>query len=169
MLTKQQKKEQIAKGVELIKDSHSILFIDFSGIPVTNLQSFRNILREAGAKMTVIKKRLLKISFQEAGVDYDPTQFGSQAAVIFVPDEIVSVAGSVYNFAKDLAGEEKELKILGGYDIKEKKVITIDEFNILAKLPTKDILLAQLAIVFTMPIKKLMFALNSRKEQIEAQ
>jgi len=169
MLTKQQKKEQVAKGVELIKDSHSILFVDFSGIPVTNLQSFRNILREAGAKMTVIKKRLLKISFQEAGIDYDPTQFDAQAAVIFVPDEIVSVAGSVYNFAKDLAGEEKELKILGGYDIKEKKVITIDEFNILAKLPTKDILLAQLAIVFTMPIKKLMFALNSRKEQIEAQ
>ena len=162
MLTKQQKKEQIAKGVELIKDSHSILFIDFSGIPVTNLQSFRNILREAGAKMTVIKKRLLKISFQEAGVDYDPTQFGSQAAVIFVPDEIISVAGSINNFVK-------ELEVLGGYDVKEKKVITLDEFNILAQLPTKDILLAQMAIVFTMPIKKLMFALNSRKEQIEAQ
>ena len=69
-------------------------------------------------------------------------------------------------FIKD---EEKELEVLGGYDVKEKKVITLDEFNILAQLPTKDILLAQMAIVFTMPIKKLMFALNSRKEQIEAQ
>tara|TARA_Y100000310_G_scaffold338983_1_gene430205 strand:- start:2055 stop:2564 length:510 start_codon:yes stop_codon:yes gene_type:complete len=169
MLTKQQKKEQIAQGAELIKGSHSVLFVDFSGVPVTNLQSFRSLLREAGAKMAVIKKRLLKLSFQEAGVDYDPTQFDAQAAVIFVPDEIVSVAGSIHNFAKALAGEEKELNVLGGYDLKDKKIITLDEFNILAKLPTKEVLLAQVAIVFTMPIKKLMFALNSRKEQLETQ
>ena len=167
MLTREQKQKQIKQAVEDIKKSESLLFADFSGIPIGDFDILRAALRETGAKFKIVRKRLLKIAFKEAGVDYNPSQFESQTGVIFIPGEVLSVAGNIYKIAKDLTKKSSFFKILGGFNLKDKKVIESEEFIILAKLPSREILLAQIAIAFTMPMKKLMFVLNSRKEQLE--
>ncbi len=166
MLTKAQKQTAITEGVSDLKTSQSIVFADFTGIPNSDLRALRITLKEKGAKFQVIKKRLLKIILKEVGVDYDPTEFDAQAGSIISQNPIFDMASSIQKFSKDLSKSKKIFKILGAIDLQTKKAITKEEFERIAKLPTREILLAQIAIVLQMPMQKLAIALNSRKEQL---
>jgi large subunit ribosomal protein L10 len=168
MLTKAQKKEQVASGVSEIKNSKSLLFADFTGVPTDEIKKLKAVLRSAGAKFKVFKKRLLKIAMTEAGVDVDPTKFDAQVGTVFAPKAIYDVASPLWKFGKDLLkNTKKEFKILGGYDAQEKKFFDGAAIATIAKLPSREVLLTQIAVMFGMPIKKVMTALNSRKEQLE--
>ncbi len=166
MLTKAQKQTAITEGVGDLKTSQSIVFADFTGVPNSDLRALRITLKEKGAKFQVIKKRLLKIILKEVGVDYDPTEFDAQAGSIISQNPIFDMASSIQKFSKDLSKSKKIFKILGAIDLQTKKAITKEEFERIAKLPAREILLAQIAIVLQMPMKKLAIALNSRKEQL---
>ena len=72
----------------------------------------------------------------------------------------------IYKFVKDLAKTKKDLKILGGIDLETKKGVSAEEFVKMAKLPTREQLLTQIAVMLTMPVKKVMIALNERSKTI---
>ncbi len=168
MLTKTQKKEQVELGVKELKNSNSLVFADFTGVSTADVRILKTALKESGAKFKVFKKRLLKIAMKDAGIEVDPTQFDAQVGTIFASKAIYDVVGGVAKFAKDLLKKtKKEFKILGGYDSKEKKFFDGAQMAVIAKLPSREILLTQIAVMFSMPIKKVMTALNSRKEQLE--
>ena len=160
MLTKQQKIKQVEEGVAEIKNSKTILFADFTGISTSELRNLRLMLKEVGGKFKVIKKRLLKIALRKSEKDSDPTQFKSQVGAILLSKDIFSAAGNLYKFVIELAKTKKDLKILGGFNLPENKNITSEEFVKIAKLPPREILLTQIAIMLTMPVKKIMIALN---------
>ncbi len=167
MLTRAQKEEQVKLGIEELKKAESLILVDFNAIPTADLRNFRTLLREFNGKMKVIKKRLLKIVFQKQGVDLDPTAFESQVGAVFVPTDLYAVSAKIYKFIKDLARAKKDLKVLSVFDLKNNKSVSVEEFVKIAKLPTREILLAQVAMMMTIPIKKLLIVLNSRKEQLE--
>jgi len=160
MLNKEQKQNQIKESVENIKKSGSLLLVDFAKVTMAEIHKLRKLLMECGVVMRVLKKRLLKIAFEEAGINYDPTQFNAQTGVLFIPKDVLSVAGIVDKFSKEMSKKEKVFVVLGGYDVFENKEVNVAEFAILAKLPSREILLAQLASVFAMPMKKLAYALS---------
>jgi large subunit ribosomal protein L10 len=161
MLTKSQKKEQVESGVKELKNSQSLVFADFTGVATSDVRNLKMSLKESGAKFKVFKKRLLKIAMKDAGVEVDPTQFDAQVGTVFASKSIYDVAGGVAKFAKDLLkNTKKEFKILGGYDAKEKKFFDAAQVATIAKLPSREVLLTQIAVMLGMPIKKVMTALN---------
>ena len=167
MLTRQQKSQQIDESIKELQKSESLILVDFDKLPTADLKNLRLLLREFSGKFKVVKKRLLKIAFQRANVAVDPTQFASQVGTILVPADLYSVAGKIYKFIKDLAKSKKDLKVLTVFDLKNKKTISVEEFNAIAKLPSREILLAQVAMMLTMPMKKLLVVLNGRKDKLE--
>lgn len=168
MLTKSQKKEQVELGTKELKNSQSLVFADFGGVGTSDVRTLKISLKAEKAKFKVFKKRLLKIAMKESGIEVDPTQFDAQVGTIFSPKEIYDVAGGVAKFAKDLLKRtKKEFKILGGYNAKDKKFFDAAQMSVIAKLPPREVLLTQIAVMLGMPIKKVMTALNSRKEQLE--
>lgn len=168
MLTKTQKKEQVAAGIEELTKASSLVFADFTGVSTADIRALKNILKKVGAGYKVFKKRLLKIAAKRADVVVDIDKFESQLGTVFSDKTIYDTAGVVYKFAKDLFKvAKKDFKILGAYDVKEKKFFDAAQFAVIAKLPSREVLLAQIAIMLTVPTKKLMIALNSRKEQLE--
>jgi len=50
--------------------------------------------------------------------------------------------------------------------MKENRMVDAKEFNLVAALPSREILLSQIAMMLTMPIKKLMLGLNERAKQV---
>ncbi len=164
MLTKEQKKQSIAHGEDSIGKSAHILFADFTGVSTAHLRTMRMVMRELGGTFTVIKKRLLKIALKNKGIDFDPTRFDRQAALIALPGEIYGGAAKIYALVKQLAKAKVNLIILGGVDIANKKEISAEEFIIIAKLPSREVLLTHIACMLTIPIKKIMVALNARLE-----
>ncbi len=168
MLTKEEKKQAVAMSEELIGKSRNLVFADFTGVPTGSMRKLRILMRELGGSFTVVKKRLLRIALKNKGVDFDPsTKFERQAGMLSMPQEIFEVAGKIQALVKEFAKEKKDLKILGGIEIATKKEITAAEFALIAKLPSREILLTQVAFMLTMPVKKMMIALGERAKQTQ--
>jgi large subunit ribosomal protein L10 len=162
MLTKQQKKEHVKKGKELIKESRNLVFADFTGVGVEDIRHLKSELKKAGIVFRVFKKRLLKIALKEAGIEFDPEQFAAQLGTFFMPGELSDAAGQIYKFSKDLAKKKKDFKVLGVYDITAKSFLDPEQFTVIAKLPSREILLAQLVGMLAAPIRALMYLLSAR-------
>lgn len=166
-LTKAQKVQQIDLGLEKLKISANVVFADFNKVRVEDVKKLRRELRSAGAELRVIKKRLLKLAFQKMGLDFDPSQFKSQLATIFLPKDLSEFAPLIYKFSKGLERAKKgEFKIVGAYNVLDKQFVDANEFIAIAKLPSREVLLAQIAIMLTMPIKQFMTTLNERSKQL---
>jgi ribosomal protein L10 len=92
----------------------------------------------------------------------------SQMAAIFAKGDLTSVAAVINKFAKDIKKSKKgEFEVLGSYDMKGKRLVDAKEFNLVATLPSREVLLSQIAMMLTLPIKKVMIGLTelSKKSQ----
>ncbi len=156
MLTKAEKKDQIDLGAKKIKESESLIFADFTGVPTKDVNQLKSDLRKAGAAFKVFKKRLLNLAMKQAGYDFDPTQFDAQVGTVFVKGDISSVAAPIYKFSKELAKRKKNFKVLGAYDLAKKAYMPVEEFTILAKLPSREVLLAMVVGAMAGPIRAFM-------------
>ena len=158
MLTKQQKANQIEEGEKLLDKSQSLIFVDFTGTSVENMKKARRSLKGLGAKLQVIKKKLLRIAFEKKKIDFNPEQFESQLGTVFSENEIVSVADPVY---------KSGLKILGGYDLRAMSFLDADKVKFIGQLPPREILLGQLVGMFVAPIKMFLHVLNEKSKMVE--
>ena len=161
MRTKSQKQEDIAGLKKAISASQSLVFCDFKGVPTASIQKLKHVLKTGGAMYRVTKKRLLRLVLKDLGIALDPkTEFKEQLSTVFASGDILSVASTMYKFSRDLAKEKKEFKVLGGYDIAGKAIISSEQFMMLAKLPNRETLLAQLVGMLAAPIRALLFVLK---------
>jgi large subunit ribosomal protein L10 len=165
MLTKEQKKKQVELAADLIKKSKVLLFADFTGVDTASIRKLKTDIRKSGATFKVIKKRLLNIALKNLSADYDPLQFTAQVGTFFIAEDLSSVAAPIYKFAKELAKSKKEFKILGGYDVLNKAAILPDEFVTVAKLPSRETLLAMVMGVITGPVRAFMYVINEMSKK----
>src|SRR3989344_3450327 len=136
--TKAQKKEIIEVLKEKFKTMKSAVFVNFSGIPVKEINNLRNTCQEENVGYLVAKKTLFKKVLSESGYEgvQDQKFEGEVAAVIGFEDE-VAPAKLVSDFIK----EHDKMKIIAG--ILEGSLIDENKIKALAKLPSKQELLAK--------------------------
>ena len=150
--------------------NQNLVFADFTGIPTKLINTLKRELKATGATYRVIKKRLLKVALHEAGVAFDPTQFDAQVGAVFVPGELSDgVAAAVHKFSKELVKEKKEFKMLGAYDLSGKVFLSAEAFTIIAKLPSREVLLGMVLGAMTGPLRAFMYVLQERgKKMVES-
>lgn len=165
MKTKTQKTEHIKEGEQELAKSETVVVTNFTGLSANDMNAFRKAVRGLGGVVMVMKKRLLKLVFAEKGLEFDPKKFEGQASVVFSPKDMVETAGVVYKFGKPFARKEI-FKILGGFEVKAKKFLEGIEVKQIGQLPSREILLGQLAFMLTVPIKKLLFVLNEKTKKV---
>ena len=135
------------------------------GLSVNRLNAFRNSIRREGGFFRVVKKRLLKFVFEKEGIVFDPHAFEGQIGIVFSPKDIPETSSIVYTFAKQ---EPNSFKILGSFNIKEKIFITGADVIRSGKLPSREILLAQLIGMLSAPIKMLLYVLDQKSKMVES-
>ncbi len=146
MQTKAQKEQLIAQVVEKIQASKAMVFADFKGLTVKEVTTLKRELRTSGSHMLVLKKTLLNIALEKAGVGVDGRKLEGQVAVAFSADE-VSAAKAVADFAKPF--KDKKIIVGGSLGV---KALSIEEVKALAKLPTQDEMRAKLLGTLQAPI-----------------
>ena len=167
MLTKAQKTKHIELAGELLKKSKTLVFADFAGAATQDINKLKTELRKAGATWRVVKKRLLKLALTKAGVAMDPAQFDAQVGTAFVPGQLTDVASAMYKFSKDLAKAKKNFAVLGAYDIAGKSFIAPEQFVLIAKLPSREVLLAQVLGMMTAPRRAFMSIVEQMSKRKE--
>ena len=167
MKTKVQKEIEIKKGQELLSGSKSLLYANFSGMSAENLRQLRRTLLERNAKFFVTKKRLLKRVLSEKGIDFDTKENIGSIGTVFSdlpPEEVSSI---VYKFLKD-SGSKTAEEMAGGYDIEGKVALTAEDVIALGKLPSREVLIAQIMGMMVAPLRSFMYILQEKSKQAPA-
>ena len=146
MLTKKQKEQVIEDLTDRIKRQKVLVFTDFSGLKVSETRDLRKKLREAGMEYKVAKKTLIKLALEKAKKVADIMQFKSSVALVFGYNDPIMPAKIISGFSK----EHNKLKVLGG--LMEDKVLTVEEIKELAKIPSREELLAKLVWSIKSPV-----------------
>ncbi len=157
--TKAQKQKIVESGSGTLGKSETVVLVDFTGLSVNKLNSFRRSVKEIGGVLQVIKKRLLKFVFEKVGIEFNPKAFAGQTGVVFSPLNLQETASVVYKFSR---ANEKSVKILGGFNIKDKTFIESGDVIRFGSLPSREVLLAQFVGMLSMPMKMLMHVLNEK-------
>jgi large subunit ribosomal protein L10 len=156
-VTRQKKEEMLKELIDKFKRAESVVFAQNKGLTVNEVQELRGNLRAKNADMKVAKKTLMKIAAKEAGYDQEiPNEFMDGAVgAVFSYDDIVSGAKEVYDYAK----KHDALALLGG--LLEGRIMSLEEANTLATIPSKEELLTKLVYVLKSPISGFHGALNN--------
>mgnify|MGYP001607393661 FL=1 len=162
MKTKAQKIEQIKQAEQLLLKSRFLVFADFTGLNVAGFQKLKKSLKAGLNIFQVVKKRLLKIVFKNRGIEFDPVQFDSQVATLFSAEDLTDIAAPIYKFSKEV---KNVFKILGAYDLNNKKFFTADEVKFIGQLPPREVLLAQIVGMISSPLRKFLFVLNEKAKR----
>ena len=156
-----QKKEEVSKLAEEMKEAKLILLTDYRGINVTDDTSLRRDLRGAGAKYTIIKNNITKRALLECGIEGLEEQLEGPTAVVLSSEDYLEASKIIYKFSKD----NDYYTIKGG--VIDGKVMTADEIITLAKLPSRETLLSMLAGALLGNISKVAVALDQVRIQKE--
>ena len=130
-------KENIVSRISADMEENSVLLlIDYKGITVNDDTAFRRSLREGGMKYYVAKNTFIKLAAHGKEIDaLDPFLEGT-TAVVFGSDP-VALAKAVVDFAKD----HKAIKVKAG--LMDGVLLPAEKLDALAKLPSREVLLAQ--------------------------
>ncbi|MBL0707781.1 MAG: 50S ribosomal protein L10 [Sulfurimonas sp.] len=157
-MTKTQKAEIIEVLSSEFKTAQSVIFCDYKGLSVVELESLRKIAREKEAKVQVVKNTLATISLKNAdltGVELQDTN------ILVWGEDSVATSKVVSEFAKD----NEKFVIKSAYI--DREVADASKVEAFAKLPGRDELLAMLAATWMAPVANFTIGLNALKEKKE--
>ena len=95
-----QKKEEVKKLAEEMKEAKLILLTDYRGINVTDDTTLRRDLRTAGAKYNIIKNNITKRALAECGIDGLEEKLEGPTAVVMSSEDYLEPSKIIYKFSK---------------------------------------------------------------------
>lgn len=167
------KKEITADIHERFSKSKIVIVTDYKGLDVMTMNDLRRKLRDVGVEYKVVKNTLLIRASDDTDAALIRDHFKGPSAIALAFDDPVSPAKVLTEFAK--AHEKLEIKA----GVMDGKVLELETIKALSKLPSREVLLAQvLSTMNAVPTsfvralsdlpRKLLNVLNAIKEQKEA-
>ena len=157
-----QKKEEVKALAEKIKESNIVMLVDYRGINVEDVTNLRAKLRGASTQYKIVKNNIIERAFGECKIEGLEELLAGPTAIIFGKGDYLEPSKIIYEYAK----ENDFYKIKGG--IIEGKVVTAEEIITLAKLPSRETLIAKLAGALLGNITKLAIGLEQVRVQKES-
>lgn len=143
-----EKKDFINKLGSIYSSSESIIITHYHGLSVQKLTNLRKSLRNNGVGFQVTKNTLAKIALNNSGLSFASDSFKGPVAIAYSSDCVAAAKGVV-----DFAKANENLKIVGG--VVNNRFLTVAEVEILASLPSMDVLRSKIIGVINAPAAKL--------------
>lgn len=153
-ITKAKKQELTRELIERFKKQKISIFSDFHGISVAKLQALRRTLKKGEAEYKVAKKTLIDRALFDAGIPLKTKEFRGEMGITFGYGDEATSAKTLLKFSK----ANETFKILGG--ILNGKLLNGKQVIALAKLPSREVLLAQVVGAMAGPIRGLVTVLR---------
>ncbi|HUY07659.1 MAG TPA: 50S ribosomal protein L10 [Acidimicrobiales bacterium] len=131
-----------------LNESAAALLTEYRGISVANLERLRRSLREAGGDYKIYKNTLVRRAVKSAGFEELEMLLTGPTGIAFVSGDVSAVAKVLRDFAR----ENPSLVVKGG--LVGRDLINAGEAAALAELPSRDVLLAQVAGMLAAPMQR---------------
>ena len=148
-MPKPQKVEAVRSLKERLESSDAALLAEFKGLKVGEMLQLRRALAENGTQFGVVKNTLGRIAASEAGMEGLIPLLTGSTAIAFVKGDAVLAAKGLDEATKKFPALVVKGGILGG------RVLSADQAKALAKVESREVLLAQLAGLINSPIQKM--------------
>ena len=143
------KRETVRVLREALAENQTAIVSSYRGLKVSEIGEIRRTLRKSDVTLTVTKNRLMRIAAQEEGVDeLVPLLVGSTA--IAFGDDPSRTAKALLDATKPYS---KIVSIRGG--VVSRRAFDADGVQRLSALPSREVLLAQLAGGMASPLSTL--------------
>lgn len=142
----EQKQKLVADLAEKVNGSIAGVIVDYKGITVADDTALRKELRENDIDYFVVKNTLLYRALEGTGLEDMRATLEGTTAIALSKEDHTAAARILAKFAE----KNETFSIKTGF--LEGKVIDLATIDSLAKLPTKEVLLASVCNVFQAPI-----------------
>lgn len=144
-----QKAQTIEQAKEWYAKASGVVFTDYRGLKVKELQALRRDLRKKGAEIHVLKNTLFRIAAGDAAATLPDEFHNGPTAVAFIFENEPDCAKVLVDFATS----SKKLVVKGGFF--GGKAMSAKEVEQLSKLPPRDVLIAQVIGAVAAPLSNL--------------
>jgi large subunit ribosomal protein L10 len=153
-LSKQQKFEAVADIGGVVGGAASVVFVRFRGLTVARATAMRRKLGEDNIGYKVVKKTLLGRALSEQKIEGDKPELEGEIAISYGVDPIAP-ARAIKQFCREY---KDMLAIVGGiFQGVYKNAGAMEE---IASIPSREVLLAQIANLLNSPIQRFAIAVN---------
>jgi large subunit ribosomal protein L10 len=159
-MNRTQKTEEVKSFTEKLQKTKTVLLADYKGLTVSQITNLRRKLHESKGTMRVVKNRLFKRALKELSIEGADSWLKGPTAFISTEHDPIVSAKVLVNFAKD----NEKLKLKGG--LMESRVLSVKMIEELAKLPSREILLARLLGSINAPATNLVGVLSAIPRQL---
>jgi large subunit ribosomal protein L10 len=131
-----------------------LIVTEYTGMNVLQFAELRTRLAGAGAQCKVVKNTFLRKAAVEVGFPDLGDNLSGQNAIVIGESDVCAAAKVLKNFSTEFQRPAVKLGVL------DRVIISKEQIQVLADLPPKPALQAQLLGVFKSPLQKLVSVLN---------
>lgn len=153
---KRDEKAEVVKDLKnAFEESAGLILVDFRGINALDITELRRRVRESGSEYRVVKNTLAIRAAEETPVAGLKDFFKGPTAIAYTPEDAVSLAKVLKEFAKENAGMSFKAGVVDG------KAISVEQVSDLAEMPSREELLSKLLFLLNAPLTRFATALQS--------
>jgi large subunit ribosomal protein L10 len=130
------------------EQSSAAILTEYRGLKVKDLAGLRRSLRSSGGEYKIYKNTLVRLAARESGLEALEEMLVGPTGITFIEGDAAAVA----KVLRDYSRTNPLLLIKGG--VLGEKIIGPQETTALAELPSREVLLAQLAGAIAAPMQQ---------------
>lgn len=154
-MNRRQKEDVIETLKHDFEKSQASFLVGYKGMNVAQVLKLRKELRKQGGSFKVAKVTLMKrVASDVPSVGKLMPYLKDQVALVFAQHESPAIAKILFDFSR----ENQQLVIMAG--CMDSVILSKDSVKILASLPSKEVLLAQVCGTLKSPISGIVIVLN---------
>jgi large subunit ribosomal protein L10 len=151
----EQNVKAVAELAEDFKSSPLVIAAEYRGLRVSEMEGMRRAVRQSSSQFKIAKNTLARIAADDAGRPELKEFIDGPIGFLTTEGDPAAAAKVLVNYIDD---NSIEMTIVGG--ALEGDMLTPDRIKALAKLPTKEVLLAKLMGSMNSPITGLVMVMN---------
>jgi large subunit ribosomal protein L10 len=158
-MEKTKKYAEVAVLKETFSSATSAIVIEFKGLVVDKDTAFRKSVRESRAQYRVSKNTLLRLAVKDTSFEALGGSFKGSSAIATTSADVIALAKAVNGFLKDNPAATFKAGVMDG------KLFDAKQLQVLADLPSREVLIAKLLYLMQYPISGLAVALDGIRKQ----
>jgi large subunit ribosomal protein L10 len=143
-----QKVAVVTEVRERLDAAEAAILTEYRGLTVSELAALRAVLRAAGGDYKIYKNTLVKLAISGGRHEVLSPLLEGPTAIAFVSGEVSAAAKALRDYARTYPN----LVIKGG--LHADGFLSTQDLSVLADLPSRDVLLAQLAGAIAAPLRQ---------------
>ena len=148
-ISRARKEDLVSQYTDLIHNSQAIFLTEYKGLDVKAMEDLRQKVRDADGSFHVTKNTLFSLALEQVESPVPEDLLEGQVATGFASADIAALAKALVDFAD----EHETLVLKGG--IMDNELLTPEQIESLAKLPSLDELRGQLVGLISAPARNI--------------